>query len=56
MAGSFAAIATDGDVGVYYTRLRRRLTEWSEPDCDAGGIGSVLHYRHLGRQGEMARI
>ena len=56
MAGSFAAIATDGDVSVYYTRLRRRLTEWSEPDCDAGGIGSVLHYRHLGRQGEMARI
>ena len=56
MAGSFAAIATDGNAGVYYTCIRQRLTERSEPNSDAGGFGCVLHYRHYGGQGEMARI
>lgn len=56
MAGSFTAIATDGNAGVYYTCIRQRLTERSEPNSDAGGFGCVLHYRNYGRQGEMARI
>ena len=56
MAGSFAAIATDGNAGVYYTCIRQRLTERSEPNSYAGGFGCVLYYRHYGGQGEMARI
>ena len=56
MDGSFTAIATDGNVSVYYTCIRWRLSERSEPDCYAGGFGCVLHYRHHGGQGEMARV
>ena len=56
MAGIDPTGVADGDAGVYYPCIWRRLVRWSQSDCDAGCIGGMLRDRHLGGKGEMERV
>ena len=54
MAGSDATVVAHGNAGVHHTCLWRRLAWRAKPDSNAGGVGGVLCYWHVGWKGEMA--